>query len=379
MRDIFDEKKVKLMQSIKEIQAKKQNMNSRNNTEKPQQMLKRNFIEVPGMYSMDKNLQLPPEEPIRKNSKEPILHYSQKRDYDIIIQHTDICGNSNFSFNDLNFEDLNLKTDVFLLMVVKSSCKLKARRDAIRETWGNETWVKENTAVNVRLLFLLGACTSKQQEEKVKDEDQQHRDILQWNFFDSFRNLTLKDCLFLQWITRNCQNVPYIFKGDDDVFVNTKNIVQHLINLPKDKRRDLFLGSVLLGSVRILDPTWKYYVSYNLYPEKIYPPYVSGGGFIMSSNMAIRLFNATLSSRIIPIDDAFLGIMLKKIKVHPQNDKTFKSWGLKKTTVCRLSKIKTYHKVLPKNLKTLWNSYINLNLSTCAKDTNDVFVTQTKR
>ena len=52
----------------------------------------------------------------------------------------------------------------------------------------------------------------------------------------------------------------------------------------------MFVGSVLYPSPRIDEPRSKYYVSEKLWPEKYYPPYVSGGGFIMSYVMAIKIF-----------------------------------------------------------------------------------------
>ena len=334
---------------------------------------------MPGIISMDKDLKLPPPVPLRPDSKEKLLDYSQKRDYDAMISHDDKCGVRRNTGRDLGLKDFDYENDIFLLMMVKSACGLKDRRDAIRKTWGDENWAKVNLGVNIRRFFLLGDCTSDELRKAVAEEDKEYGDILQWNFFDSFRNLTLKDCLFLQWYARYCEGVPYIFKGDDDVFVNTKNIVKLLKNLPVSNRDDLFMGSVLDGSPRILDPTWKYYVSYNLYPEKIYPPYVSGGGFVMSNKMAVRLFQASLKERMIPIDDAFLGILLKHINVRPQNHRTFKSWGMKITNVCRLAKIFTYHKVLPPMMLKFWKEYINLDVNTCGKDTDDVFLTQQKR
>ncbi|XP_076822586.1 UDP-GlcNAc:betaGal beta-1,3-N-acetylglucosaminyltransferase 7-like [Clavelina lepadiformis] len=332
---------------------------------------------IPGIKSMDTDLSLPPPVPVRADSKEPILHYSQKRDYPLLISHDEKCGSSK-KLSDMKLSNFDYENDVFLLLVVKSACALKSRRDAIRVTWGNEDWAKENLHVNVRRVFLLGACQDEKLQGTLIAEDRKYNDILQWDFFDSFRNLTLKDCLFLQWITRNCQNVPYIFKGDDDVFVNVKNIVQHLKDLPLEKRSELFVGSVLNGSPRILIPSWKYYVSYNLYPDKFYPPYVSGGGFVMSTPLAVKLFQASLFRRIIPIDDAFLGILLKMIGVAPKNDRGFKSWGMKKTDPCRMAKIKTFHKMLPEQLIKTWKDFIHLDISTCSDETNDVLNTQHK-
>ena len=58
----------------------------------------------------------------------------------------------------------------------------------------------------------------------------------------------------------------------------------------------------------------------------MYPPYVSGGGFIMSSLIAKKIFLVMQTIPVIPIDDAYLGICLKKLEIYPQQHKGFKSW-----------------------------------------------------
>ena len=333
---------------------------------------------MPGIVNMDKDVSLPPEVPKRPDSKEPLLNYSQRREYPILIANDDKCGFGKPV--DLSLEKFDFEKDVFLFLVIKSVCSQKERRDAIRSTWANEEWSKGQLNVNVQRVFLLGACQTKSLSADVIAEDAKYHDILQWDFFDSFRNLTLKECLFMRWYAKNCRNVPYIFKGDDDIFVNTHNVVDYLKNLPLNKRKTLFVGSVLQGSPRILDPTWKYYVSYNLYPEKFYPPYVSGGGFLMSSPMVVRLFQASLLTRLIPIDDAFLGILLIKLGQEPQNDRGFKSWGIKAgSNICRLAKIKTFHKMLPHLLTETWKKLMALDVSTCDSSSDDVFLKQFKR
>jgi len=370
---LYDEKKKQLMNTtndFKEKQPDKKSPGPNNHvieitTVKP-------FTTISGLISMDQVLSLPPEVPLRPDSKEPLLKYSQKRDYKTLIGHDDVCGAGGASAIDLKLENFNYTSDIFMLMVIKSACASQRRRDVIRSTWGNETWIEKNAGVKVKRFFLMGDCTNFRQS--VVEENRKYNDILQWQFFDSFRNLTLKECLFLQWFARTCQNVPYIFKGDDDVFVNVKNIVKYLKELPVVKRDNLFLGTVLTRSVRILNPKCKYYVSYNLYPEKFYPPYLLGAGFIMSNKMAVRLFQTTLKTRIFPIDDAFLGTLLKQIGVEPQSDKTFKNKGIKISDVCRLAKIKTFHRMLPDRLISVWNEYTKLNISECHKSSDDVFI-----
>lgn len=57
--------------------------------------------------------------------------------------------------------------------------------------------------------------------------------------------------------------------------------------------KSLFVGSIMAGSPRVTDPQSRYYVPDEMYPKKIYPPYVSGGSFVMSSQVANKLFNVS--------------------------------------------------------------------------------------
>ena len=66
---------------------------------------------------------------------------------------------------------------------------------------------------------------------------------------------------------------------------------------------------------------------------------------------------------IIPIDDAFLGICLEKLKVKPINHKGFKSWGMKTKKVknadfpkrpCYLRDVMVVHKIFEKKLYEAW-------------------------
>ena len=59
-------------------------------------------------------------------------------------------------------------------------------------SWGNITWIRLHTDANdAKLIFLMGKCTSKQDTLHVTKEQEINNDMLQWNFKDSFRNLTV--------------------------------------------------------------------------------------------------------------------------------------------------------------------------------------------
>lgn len=82
---------------------------------------------------------------------------------------------------------------VFLLLVIKSSPSNYERRELVRHTWGRERLVK---GVPLRLVFLVGTAADPLEARKVNRllamEARAHGDILQWDFHDSFFNLTLK-------------------------------------------------------------------------------------------------------------------------------------------------------------------------------------------
>ena len=130
---------------------------------------------------------------------------------------------------------------VYLLIVIKSLTGSFARRKAVRSTWGNTDFIPGkidlslerlermpnsdiSPGINVRRIFLLGDSTpinddnpqakilSKRHEALLIEEQREYGDILQGEFHDSFRNLTLKEIMFLNWLPRHCPRTQFIFK-----------------------------------------------------------------------------------------------------------------------------------------------------------------------
>jgi len=297
--------------------------------------------------------------------------YSQKKYYPNILGAPHVCR---------NMTDGSLD-NVYLLIAIKSMTGSFSRRKAIRDTWANTDKIPViGQKVIVRRIFLLGksdpsVTDNDKREALLKEEAREWGDILQGDFQDSFRNLTLKEIMFLRWIPHFCPHTKFIFKGDDDIFANIPNIVQYIQSMPLSQQRDLFVGSVLYPSPRITEPRSKYYVSENLWPEKYYPPYVSGGGFIMSSVMAARIFEAMKELPIIPIDDAFIGVCLRKLNLRPTNHKGFKSWGVKylEHDNCVWREVMTFHKLQPEELQQVWLRFVaSENDEKCARHESDV-------
>ncbi|XP_029356450.1 UDP-GlcNAc:betaGal beta-1,3-N-acetylglucosaminyltransferase 7 [Echeneis naucrates] len=292
---------------------------------------------------------------LQDNVKQFML-YRHCRYFPIIHNHPETC-----------------RGDVHLLLVIKSVATQHDRREVIRKTWGKERVVGGK---RVKTLFLLGKSPNLEEranhQKLVEYENYIYRDILQWDFVDTFFNLTLKETHFLKWFHTYCPSVRYVFKGDDDVFVSVENIFEFLESDNHDK--NLIVGDVIFKAIPIRRIDSKYYVPQALYSKTVYPPYPGGGGFLMDANLARRLHWVTDSVELYPIDDVFMGMCLEVLQVTPVKHEAFKTFGLVKNKNSKLNREPCFfrsmivvHKLLPAELMHMWN-LVNSDL-VCAQKT----------
>ncbi|XP_068959368.1 UDP-GlcNAc:betaGal beta-1,3-N-acetylglucosaminyltransferase 7 [Petaurus breviceps papuanus] len=284
------------------------------------------------------------------------LLYRHCRYFPILMNHPEKCAG-----------------DVYLLVVVKSIITQHDRREAIRRTWGREQGPAGGRGA-VRRLFLLGTASKEEErahyQQLLAYEDRLYADILQWDFLDSFFNLTLKEVHFLKWQDTFCPQARFIFKGDDDVFVSPDNLLEFLADRQPDE--DLFVGDVLFRARPIRKKDNKYYIPGTLYSKPLYPPYAGGGGFLMAGGLARRLYRASESLELYPIDDVFLGMCLQLLHVRPAAHGGFKTFGITRNKgspmnkePCFFRSMLVVHKLLPHELLDMWE-LVHSNL-TCAR------------
>ncbi|CAH2319765.1 UDP- c:betaGal beta-1,3-N-acetylglucosaminyltransferase 7-like [Pelobates cultripes] len=264
--------------------------------------------------------------------------------------------------------------DIHLLIVVKSIIEQHDRRDAVRKTWGKEMVVDGK---KIRTLFLLGTTSigkdHRNLQRLIEQEDQIYGDILQWDFMDTFFNLTLKEVNFLKWFNIYCPKVEFIFKGDDDIFMNTKNVLDFLdFKIGDPFLPSLFVGDIISRAVPIRNKQSKYFIPKELY-DKPYPIYAGGGGFLMASTLARRLFTASEKIQLFPIDDVFLGLCLSSIGVQPKAHPGIRTFGISKRRSSAMNKdpcfyksLLVVHKMSSEDLLNMWNVVHGTNI-TCAK------------
>ncbi|XP_037674246.1 N-acetyllactosaminide beta-1,3-N-acetylglucosaminyltransferase 3 [Choloepus didactylus] len=251
---------------------------------------------------------------------------------------------------------------VFLLLVVKSSPGNYERREVVRRTWGRE---REVRGAPLRRLFLVGTAAGALEARKVNRllalEARAHGDILQWDFHDSFFNLTLKQVLFLQWQETRCPNASFLLNGDDDVFAHTDNMVTYLQG--QDPGRHLFVGHLIrqVGPIRL--PWSKYYVPLLVTRAERYPPYCGGGGFLLSRFTAAALQRAARALDLFPIDDVFLGMCLRHEGLAPASHSGIRTAGVQAPSArlpsfdpCFYRELLLVHRFVPYEMLLMWDA-----------------------
>ncbi|XP_031733292.1 lactosylceramide 1,3-N-acetyl-beta-D-glucosaminyltransferase A-like [Anarrhichthys ocellatus] len=242
--------------------------------------------------------------------------------YPYLINHPGKCGGGGGHGKSLD--------DVLLLLFVKSSPENFERRQAIRDTWGNENFVWSELGASVRLVFVLGVHPDVGQRSRVQSallqEDQACGDLIQQNFLDTFHNLTSKLILQFHWGHEYCRQARFLMSADDDIFVHMPNLVKYLLR--QSGAKDLWVGHVHRGAPPVRRKDSKYHVPHDLYPWPSYPDYTAGAGYVVSGDVAAKIYHATLLlNSSMYIDDVFMGICAKAMGVSPQEHMYFSGEG----------------------------------------------------
>ncbi|XP_075896776.1 N-acetyllactosaminide beta-1,3-N-acetylglucosaminyltransferase 3-like isoform X2 [Nelusetta ayraudi] len=275
------------------------------------------------------------------------LYYRHCRHFPLLLDPTDKCG----------------QDEVFLLLVIKSSLGNYERREVLRKTWAKE---RQINGLWVRRIFISGTTGDGFEKirlnKRLELEQQQHNDIIQWDFKDTHCNLTLKQVLFLEWLDKNCPNVSFLLNGDDDVFAHTENMVEYLQSLEDDAgSRHLFAGFVRLNDPAVRTTQSKYFVPHEIHKPDLYPPYCSGGGILLSRYTALIMHRMSQSLPLFPMDDVYLGMILAKARLMLTSHMGFKTFGLEvpsknldRLDPCFYKDLLLVHRFLPTELYVMW-------------------------
>ncbi|NXU58531.1 B3GN5 glucosaminyltransferase, partial [Turnix velox] len=209
--------------------------------------------------------------------------------------------------------------EVFLLVLVCSSPANRSRRDAIRQTWGNVTDISGYTILT---LFVLGKPASATIQLEINEESQKHRDIIEGSFMDSPQTQTQKVVMSVEWAVAFCPHARYTLKADEDLFVGIPSLAGYLLSLTQ--LEDIYMGRVVHQATPDRDPRSPGFVPIHHFAEDFYPDYCQGSAFVMSQDVARKVYVASkeVASKEVP-PDVFVGMCAKKAGVTPTHSSRF--------------------------------------------------------
>ncbi|NXA03218.1 B3GN5 glucosaminyltransferase, partial [Sapayoa aenigma] len=208
--------------------------------------------------------------------------------------------------------------EVFLLILVCSSPENRTRRNVIRQTWGNVT---DSRGYTVLTLFAVGKAASETTQLEINEEAHKHRDIIEGSFIDSPETQTQKMLMSVEWTVTSCPQARFILKAGEDVFVGVPSLVGYLLSLTQ--LEDIYLGRVIHQGAPDRDPESPGFVPTHRYPEELFPDFCDGSAFVMSRDVARKVYVAAQEVPLSVPPDTFVGICAKRAGVTPIHSSRF--------------------------------------------------------
>ncbi|CAG2243212.1 unnamed protein product [Mytilus edulis] len=201
-----------------------------------------------------------------------------------------------------------------MLFIVKSYVLNFGQREAIRRTWGGMTKLRSKT------VFIIGYLDGI--DYLVNLESAKHKDIVQLNKYDQYQNVVYKTIYALLWLSNINITVQFIHFVDDDRFIVPLNMYN--VAIQNIESSDLkMLGYMINRSETVRDKSWKTYISPEDYPFDFYPPYIIGGTILTNQKTVRMLAVAVAYTKVIRIEDAYIGIVANSINVKLKHHAAF--------------------------------------------------------
>ena len=207
--------------------------------------------------------------------------------------------------------------DTYLSIYVHTDPTNAERRKVVRNTWASAEILKQHKA---KLIFVTGEVSNEDQQAALENESGLHKDIIQANFTDAYRNLTYKAVAGLRWVSEKCPNVRYVLKTDDDIVVDIHRVVRLMRAYIEQKwgTTNILAGSIWPHMNVDRNKSSKWYTSPEEFPKEYFLKYCSGSAFIMSADVVKKFYLTSFQTPFFWIDDYYVtGMLARKANVTP--------------------------------------------------------------
>lgn len=197
-----------------------------------------------------------------------------------------------------------------LLWLISSSTNNTKARDAIRQAYPSSVLEK----LRVQRIFLVGKPRHSKESKKYQDlleESNKYQDLLLGDFLDTYKNLTRKHLMGLNWAAKCCENSKFLAKMDDDIVLDLYSLLK-LINNGTISQKTIS-GYAMRKRAPERKPGNKWFVSQEEYAGETYPDFVSGWFYVTGMEVVkILMSQVKTVAEYFWIDDVFMTGILRE-------------------------------------------------------------------
>ncbi|XP_044478236.1 hydroxyproline O-galactosyltransferase GALT2-like [Mangifera indica] len=198
------------------------------------------------------------------------------------------------------------RSPVQLFIGILSATNHFAERMSIRKTWMQSSAIKHS---NVAARFFVALNPRKEVNAVLKKEAAYFGDIIILPFMDRYELVVLKTIAICEFGIQNV-TAAYVMKCDDDTFVRVDTVLKEINGI--SQKNSLYMGNLNFVHRPLRSGKWA--VTYEEWPEEVYPPYANGPGYVISSDIAkfISSKHSNQSLKLFKMEDVSMGMWVEQ-------------------------------------------------------------------
>ncbi|GAU89109.1 hypothetical protein RvY_01700 [Ramazzottius varieornatus] len=204
-------------------------------------------------------------------------------------------------------------TEYLFIIFTHSAVSHFKMRTKVRETWADTNYLRRTKSIN---FFVMGSPAGNDEhchelQANVTAESELYQDILQGDFIDTYRNLTLKHRLALRFLSEECNETSYrfAFKTDDDIVLDVIAFAHYMTNVDEtklvDPERSIYCAHTVLSEITPRVEDFKWYIKPEEYAGQKYPTFCIGNAYLLTSQLPTLLYDMSFYTKPLWVDDAY--------------------------------------------------------------------------
>ncbi|KAF7842907.1 hydroxyproline O-galactosyltransferase GALT2 [Senna tora] len=242
------------------------------------------------------------------------------------------------------------KSPIKLFIGVLSASNHFAERMAIRKTWMQSAAIKSSDVV---VRFFVALNPRKEVNAVLKKEAAYFGDIVILPFMDRYELVVLKTIAICEFGVQNV-TASYIMKCDDDTFIRVDTVLKEIESVPRKK--SLYMGNLNLLHRPLRNGKWA--VTYEEWPEELYPPYANGPAYVISSDIVDFIISQHKNRRLrlFKMEDVSMGMWVETFNSTMKAVQYSHNWKF-----CQYGCMEDYftaHYQSPRQMLCLWDKLV---------------------